>query len=208
MQLSILDSRFYKILDEITSVVILQFLWMVACLPIITIIPSTVALFSCIRGKIFRNSDSLIRKFFKELKKELWRSNLVGIPLFIILISLTQYFFTFSSLTSNIELLMSVAVITITVIYTLFLLHLITVHVHMDLSAKELFRNSFLLVFYQPLKSIGILFGIAFLMLLSLYLPILFFLGTTSLIGYLSIYFVLSKLHGIKLDGQSDSSTS
>jgi len=206
VQLSMLDSKFYKILDEITSVVILQFLWMVACLPIITMIPATVALFSCIRGKFFRNSDSLIRKFFKELRKELWRSNLAGIPLLIVLISLSQYFFTFSSVSSSAAFLISVSAITIMVIYVLFLLHLITVHVHMNLSMKNLLKNSFLLVFYQPLKSIAILFGIAILILFSLYLPILFFLCTTSLIGYLSVYFILSKFHGIKLNQHKDAS--
>ncbi|WP_461183553.1 YesL family protein [Virgibacillus kimchii] len=206
--MSMLNSRFYKILDEVTSVVILQFLWMVACLPIVTIIPATVALFSCIRGKMFKKSDSLIRKFFKELKKEIWRSNLVGIPLLIIYISLTQYFFIFPSISSDIAFLVAAAVISVTVIYTLFLLHLITVHVHMDISIKELFKNSFLLVFYQPLKSIGILVGIICLILLSLYLPILFFLCTTSLIGYISVYFILSKIHGEKLIQKADAAES
>jgi uncharacterized membrane protein YesL len=204
MKLSIIDSKFYKILDEITSVVILQFLWMVACLPIITIIPSTVALFACIRGKFFRRSDSLIRKFFKELKKELWRSNLAGIPLLLMIISMSQYFFAFPSFTSNMELLVSVGVIMMMVIYVLFLFHLVTMHVHMDLSRTELIKNSFLLVFFQPVKSIALMLGAVCIIILSLYLPILFFLCTFSFTGYVSVYLILSKLHGMKLNQEMD----
>ncbi|MFA1822615.1 YesL family protein [Virgibacillus oceani] len=202
--MSIIDSKFYKMLDEVTSVVILQFLWMVACLPIITIIPSTVALFACIRGKFFRRSDSLIRKFFKELKNELWRSNLAGVPLLIIIISMSQYFFAFPSFSSNMALLVTVGVITMMVIYFLFLFHLVTLHVHMNLSGTELVRNSFLLVFFQPVKSIALMLGAVCIIILSLYVPIFFFLCTVSLIGYVSVYFTLSKLHGMKLDQETD----
>ena len=200
--MSVIDSRFYKILDEITSIVILQFLWMAACLPVITIIPSTVALFACIRGKFFRGSDSLIRRFFKEIKKEFWRSNLAGIPLIIIFISLSQYYFTSGS--SVLELLVFAAVSMMLTIYILFLLHLTAVHVHMTFNGKELFKNSFLLVFFQPLKSIAVMLGIVCILLLSFYLPILFFLCTVSLIGYVSVYFILSKLHGLKLNQEVD----
>lgn len=204
--MSILDSKFYKILDNITSVVILQFLWMVACLPIITIIPATVALFSCIRGRLFNKSDQLIQKFFKELKIEFVRSNVVGIPLLIVLVSLSQYFYAFPAFSTDTWVIITVAVYMISGIYVLFLMHLLTFHVHMNYSTEDLMKNSFLAVFYQPLKSLAILIGILLIFYLSLLIPILFFLCSVSLIGFLCVYLILSKFHGKRLNQGVNSS--
>lgn len=204
--MSILDSKFYKILDNITSVVILQFLWMVACLPIITIIPATVALFSCIRGRLFNKSDQLIQKFFKELKIEFVRSNVVGIPLLIVLVSLSQYFYAFPAFSKDTWVIITVAVYMISGIYVLFLMHLLTFHVHMNYSTEDLMKNSFLAVFYQPLKSLAILIGILLIFYLSLLIPILFFLCSVSLIGFLCVYLILSKFHGKRLNQGVNSS--
>ncbi|WP_078593704.1 YesL family protein [Evansella clarkii] len=198
--MSILDSKFYKILDEVTSIVILQFLWMVSCLAVVTIFPATMALFSTSREKIALKSSSVFRLYFKELYRYLWKGNLAGIPAFIVFFSLTYYPYAFFSMDGEYTFYLGIMSGFILVIYILFLLHAVTLHFHIELSFKQLLKNAFLLVFFKPLYTIGMLVSLVAIVVISLYFPILLFLCSFSLISYVSIYFVLKKIHHISIE--------
>ena len=49
-----LEGRFYRRLETVTNYFLLNVLWLLACLPIITLYPATAAMFAVIRGWIAR----------------------------------------------------------------------------------------------------------------------------------------------------------
>src|SRR5215208_5302290 len=61
--MSILDTRIYRWLETATDFFLLNLLWLVACLPVVTIFPSTAAMFGVVRGWVRGKDGSLTRTF-------------------------------------------------------------------------------------------------------------------------------------------------
>src|SRR4051812_46273874 len=72
--MKLLDSRFYSILLFISNVFVLNLIWLLCCLPIITIFPATAAMFGVVRQWVTHKDSSVVSPFFRYFKENLKQS--------------------------------------------------------------------------------------------------------------------------------------
>lgn len=78
------DSPFMLRASRVASLCILNILWIVCCLPIVTIGPATVAMNYVIFQYHNQLSDEVVRPFFRAFRRDFWQSMLLGIPVSIV----------------------------------------------------------------------------------------------------------------------------
>ena len=66
-----MTARIYRVLEVFTDLVYLNLLWLVACLPVVTIAPSNTAMFGVVRGWIGGKDTPTTREFYSHFR-ELW----------------------------------------------------------------------------------------------------------------------------------------
>jgi hypothetical protein len=77
--LRLIDGKFYTILLFISNFFLLNLLWLVMCLPIITIFPATAAMYGVVRQWIIHKDPSIFRPFFHYFKENFKQSILIEI---------------------------------------------------------------------------------------------------------------------------------
>ena len=71
--------RIYRVLEVFTDLVYLNLLWMVTCLPVVTIAPATAAMFGVVRGWIKGKDVPTTGEFFSLFRENFGRSLVVGL---------------------------------------------------------------------------------------------------------------------------------
>ena len=56
----------------------LSMIWLLLCLPILTIVPASICLYDSIAHCVLGNEDGSIRRFFRTLKREIWKGILIN----------------------------------------------------------------------------------------------------------------------------------
>src|SRR4051812_20934812 len=88
--MNIIDSRFYAVVDRLSNLFILNIFWIVSCLPIVTIVPATTAMFSVVRQWQLHQDTSVVRNYFRYLKENFKQSFIIGLMWTVI--SVVLYF--------------------------------------------------------------------------------------------------------------------
>jgi len=78
------DSPFMLRASRVACLILLNILWLLLCLPIVTIGPATVALNYVILQYHTERSDEVFRPFFKAFRRDFWQSLLLGVPVTIL----------------------------------------------------------------------------------------------------------------------------
>ncbi len=76
-----LDGAFVKYMSLVADVIILSALYMIICIPIITIGPATTAMFYVMTRRIYEKEGYIIRDFFKSFKENFGQSTFTWILL-------------------------------------------------------------------------------------------------------------------------------
>src|SRR5699024_2076240 len=85
------DNIFFRILDIFAHFVLLNILWFILCIPIITIFPATTALYAVVRKWVTEGTDAgVFQIFFVSFKANFKKSFIIG--LFWLLAGLILYF--------------------------------------------------------------------------------------------------------------------
>lgn len=85
------DNMFFRILDIFAHFVLLNTLWIILCIPIITIFPATTALYSVVRKWVTEGTEAgAIQLFFTSFKENFKKSFIIGI--FWLIAGLILYF--------------------------------------------------------------------------------------------------------------------
>ncbi|WHZ02159.1 YesL family protein [Neobacillus sp. YX16] len=71
--------QLFKVLEFVTAFFQLNILWLLFCLPVITIFPASVAMFCVIRQWILHKDYSVFRSFFQYFKENFKQSFILGI---------------------------------------------------------------------------------------------------------------------------------
>lgn len=74
-----IDGTFYRILDKFINFFFLNLLWLLMCLPIVTIFPATVAMFGVVRQWSQKKDTGVFKNFFIFFKENFLHSFLLGI---------------------------------------------------------------------------------------------------------------------------------
>ena len=109
-----LDNRTYRLLEVFANFVLLNLLWLIACIPIFTIYPATAAMFSVVREWIRDNEIGVLRTFLAFFRVNFKQSFWIGVLWTSLGIALTIDFLLVTQMTIAIIQVVLFALITLT----------------------------------------------------------------------------------------------
>jgi uncharacterized membrane protein YesL len=173
-----LDNGFFTFLGKVCDVIFLSAIWVVICIPIITIGPANTALYYATVKVIRRERGYLFREFFKSFKLNFKRGAIIGVVLTILYIILIfDLLASWSALgdATNMGSILFGIYIAITLLLTSFTLYAFPVLSRFEMTVKQLVKT----VFYMSMRhlpySLGMLIVTAAAVFGVLFIPLLIF---------------------------------
>ena len=145
MTMNILDTRVYRWLEVATDFFLLNLLWLVACLPVVTIFPSTAAMFGVVRDWVRKKEGSLTRTFVVRFRENFGQSLLIGVVWTVFSVALFLDFLVANQLSYWPGVLMKSVLVLASSVYAFGSVFLFPVMVHYDTDWKTVIKNSLLL---------------------------------------------------------------
>ena len=183
-QKSKLKSSFGRFMVAMADLLILNLLWMLCSLPILTIGPATCALYS-VTLKIARDEPvQTVREFFSALKSNFKPAFLLGlIALFAAVVIYADSIYAFS-VTGTLKIVFCLVTGLMGAILLTYLCYVFALQAQFENSIRAHIKNTFLLAFCAPGKTI--------LMWVILSIPVmLFFLLPEYVVAYIGFLFIL-----------------
>lgn len=122
---------------------VVNLLWMVCSLPLITLLPSTAALFGTMRQWSDTGEEAIFGTYFREWRANCLRSYVVGLPSVAIAIILTLEFLFYYHQHGTMSLLMLALVCSCILLFLLTSVYLWPLLVSCDSSARSLWSTAF-----------------------------------------------------------------
>ena len=197
-QENVLKESLGNFLRNAYDLLVLNWLWLLCSLPVVTAGPATVALYAVTQKLVREEPVSLVKDFFKAFKEEFWKSAamgfLVGIPA---LVAVVDAWFAVQQTGAMQTLFLAVAFLVGLVSVTL-LGHGFAVQARFRNSLKKHISNAFSLVFVAPGRTLQIWCILLFPVLLALGLPVMVVktLGVVYIMYGISLpVFMSSRIH-------------
>ena len=143
--MNVLDTRVYRWLETATDFFLLNLMWLVACLPVVTIFPSTAAMFGVVRDWVRRREGSLMRTFITRFRENLGQSLLVGASWTVFGVALFLDFLVANQLSYWAEIVLKSVLVLVSTVYAFASIYLFPVMVHYDTDWKTVIKNSLLI---------------------------------------------------------------
>src|ERR671921_1874055 len=143
--MNILDSRVYKWLETATDFFLLNLIWLVACLPVVTIFPSTAAMFGVVRDWVREKESSLTRTFIARFRENLGQSLLVGAIWAVFGVALFLDFLVANQLSYWPEIVLKSVLVLVSTLYAFGSVFLFPVMVRYETDWKTVIKNSLLM---------------------------------------------------------------
>lgn len=187
------DNVFFRILDIFAHFVLLNTLWLIACIPIITIFPATTALYSVVRKWVTEGTDAgSVKLFYFSFKENFKKSFIIGflwliasLILFVDMFILFQIEFTGKYF---VFVLLSIS----TILYVFTSIYVFFVMVQYELSIKNIIKNALILSVSRLFHTLLFLVIIAAAIILTYYFK-MFFIIFGSMLAFI-LYFIFHKL--------------
>jgi len=143
--MSILDTRVYRWLETATDFFLLNLMWLVACLPVVTIFPSTAAMFGVVRDWVREKEGGLAHNFVSRFKENFGQSLLVGTIWTVFGVALFLDFLVANQLSFWVGVVLKSVLVLASSLYAFGSVFLFPVMVHYDTDWKTVIKNSLLL---------------------------------------------------------------
>jgi len=168
-------------MERLANLALLNLLWILFCLPIITIFPATVSMYGVVRKWIMKKeTDGVFRAFFHQFR-ECFRQSF-GISVLWAILAYLLYL-DFQIIHSN-KFLLGVFVLFVLVFFS-FTMYLFPSMAHFQTDWKNIIRNSLIIAISFPLSTL-VLLVILLVTLCLIYLFPLFITISGSVSAYLS----------------------
>lgn len=168
--MNILNSRLYTFLESLGNFFILNILWIILCIPIVTIFPATSAMYSVIRRWKMEEDKSVFGVFFHYFKVNFKQSFLIGLIWFLFAILLYIDYFLMVQVDSNLKVALLVPLFLVGLLLLCTTVLLFPVMSHYDVSWKYIIKNSFLIsMAYFPMTLFNLILLAALLVALYYY---------------------------------------
>lgn len=168
---NILNSGLYRAGDIFISLVLLNLLWLVACIPLITIWPSTAAMFGVVRDWINGTDSSIVMPFARHFRANLGQSLGIG----LLWLATAGVLFLDFNLIAGIEEWLKIPLFLLLVLATFVLVltstYLFPVMVNYHGNWRNVLKNSFLIAVAQPLTTLLCLLVIFVALTIGYFLP-------------------------------------
>jgi len=143
--MNVLDTRVYRWLETATDFFLLNLMWLVACLPVVTIFPSTAAMFGVVRDWVREKEGSLTRTFIARFRENLGQSLLVGAIWAVLGVALFLDFLVANQLSYWAEIVLKSLLVLVSTLYAFGSVYLFPVMVHYETDWKTVIKNSVLM---------------------------------------------------------------
>ena len=192
-----IDSPFLQKMTTISNLLILNILWILCSIPIVTMGTATTAMYSVLFAYRRKETDSVFKPFFTAFRKNFVRSTLCWLVLLVLGIALGyDAILLIYGVESQIFLCIPVIIVGLLVVITgIYLFPQIAMF---DNKLLPMIKNSFLLFMLNPIPSVAIMILALFPWILLLFLPQIFWLTLLlwtligiSLCAYLSSFLLL-----------------
>ncbi len=183
--MSILDTRIYRWLDTATDFFLLNLLWLVACLPVVTIFPSTAAMFGVVRDWVRRKEGSLMRAFITRFRENLGQSLLVGAIWTVFGVALFLDFLVANQLSYWAEIVLKALLVLVSTLYAFGSVYLFPVMVDYETDWKTVIMNSLLISIRRLPTTVVCLVFLVVMVGLTVVVPFL-----VVITGSITAYFV------------------
>ncbi|SHM97836.1 YesL family protein [Gracilibacillus kekensis] len=187
------ENMFFRIIDIFAHFLLLNVLWVICCIPILTIFPATTALFGVVRRWHTEGTDAgVVYLFFLLFKDNFKKSFIIGIMwlvagfiLYFDLSILMQVDFTG-------KLFVLILLIFSSVLYLFISIYIFFVFVHYELSVIQSLKNALFLSIGYYLQTILIILIIVGVLTVTYFAPV-FLMIVGSVLAF-SIYNVFARL--------------
>lgn len=177
-------------MKPVANIFILNVLWLIGCLPLITIGPSTAATLAVLREWQIMGDDSVIRSFFRLFRLHFKQGFLVGNTWMIVGAILALYLFFVTHLPSGWNIFLVSFVGTVCLLWLLVSTALFPCMIHYQKAGLDLIKQSFILAFLDLQTACGILLFWIAASLLFWFSPVLM-LFSFIFISYVTVRFSL-----------------
>lgn len=143
--MNILDTRVYRWLEVATDFFLLNLMWLVACLPVVTIFPSTAAMFGVVRDWVREKEGGLVSAFVTRFRENLGQSLLVEAVWTVFGVALFLDFFVANQLSFEVEVVLKSVLVLASTLYAFSSVFLFPVMVHYETDWKTVIKNSLLI---------------------------------------------------------------
>jgi uncharacterized membrane protein YesL len=189
--MSFINGNSYRVLEVISNFFLLNVIWLLMCVPIITIFPATAAMFGVVRQWVLKNDASVFSTFFRYFKENFKQGLFIGIG-WLLFAGLMVVNFTF---TNQLDSGLRNILLPVFFVMTLFLLfttiYLFPVMVQYKTSSFNIIKNAFLFSISHLLLTLVLILIVAALSALTLvFRPSLLFIFS---IGAYIIYSLCSR---------------
>jgi uncharacterized membrane protein YesL len=211
--MNILNSKIYRIGEVLANLFLLNLMWLVACLPVITAFPSTAAMFGVVRHWIKDSDSGIVMPFIQHFRANLAQSLGIGFVWLTAGGLLLIDFFVVGSMVAWLKVPMFVLLVLVALCLLLTSVYLFPVMVNYEGRWRDVIKNSFLIALSQPgITSLCILV-VALALIVVFYLPASVLLagsGTAYLVYLLCAraFDRVEALKGIQLESTPDSRSS
>lgn len=178
--MKIFNSRLFQILNIVVDLFLLNFLWFITSLPLITFFPATAALFGVVRQRIIQNeTDGMFKNFFAMFKENFKHSSILSVLWTVLGMFLLYDYRLIQPESSLIQLMLYIILVMGILLFCSISIYLFPIMVHFELNWKLIIRNAFFFSLMNPVLTILLLVivGVCFT-LIYLYPITILFLGS------------------------------
>lgn len=182
------DGTFFTILNRISDIIILNLLWILCCIPIVTIGASTTALLY-VTMKITSGEDAyIVKKFFKSFKENFLQSTIIWLIMLAIgAVLLCDYIFLPQMKLDNMMyLVIFSATCLATLIYGMILVYLFPLQARLVNKIRHTFKNALLLSFRH--------LPVTILLMILVFVPLVVMCYTFASLFFLWFFFAGSGI--------------
>lgn len=140
-----LESKPYRVLEVCTNFILLNLLWLLACLPVVTAFPATAAMFGVVREWTKNREPGLLGSFWTHLKENFLQALLASVVWLLIATVLAANFLLIRQTDSTVvSTLFSVPVTLLALAYAAASVYLFPVMVNYENDWQTALKNSLL----------------------------------------------------------------
>lgn len=184
------DGKIFKIMGTAGNYCLLNLLWIVFSLPVITVFASTAAMLGVVKDWSGGKEPPIIKTFFKYGMKHLKRSSLIGVMQIGFVMVLVCDFIVIWNMDGNLKVLLLPLLSLLGMMFVFMSFYIYPLLVEFDLPIKPLLRNSFYLTISRPASAAAISLICCLIVFICTFLRFLPFLCAFSLAGFISFYIV------------------
>lgn len=190
------DSKFVAFLSDITNLIILNLLWIISCIPAVTIVPATAAMYYTTMKMVKKEDPYIVRSFFRAFRQNL-RQGIVLSVIFALAVGLLYVDMqVLQSFPSGFHMVLLIAFYALCVLTAMAAAYVCPLLSRFNNTIISTLKNSLIIGLSHPLKTIAILTIDAIPLLLFLYWPN-YFMSTLLfwvLLGFSAIALVTSTI--------------